>query len=36
MDMNFHKDMFGDGQTAALSDYIEAALMLRYNGRRVG
>ena len=28
--------MFGDQQMAALADYIQAALMLRYNGRSVG
>ena len=27
--------MFGDAQTAALSDYMQAALMLRYHGRRL-
>ena len=26
--------MFGDTQMRALADYIQAALMLRYNGRR--
>jgi hypothetical protein len=30
------ENMFGDAQQHALSDYIEGALMLRYNGRRVG
>lgn len=29
------ESMFGDAQTSALADYIQAALMLRYNGRRV-
>jgi len=28
--------MFGDQQATALSDYIQAALMLRYNKRKVG
>ena len=28
--------MFGDHMDAALSDYIESALMLRYHKRRVG
>ena len=27
--------MFGDAQMSASSDYIQAALMLRYNGRRI-
>ena len=30
------KVMFGNAQLSALADYIRAALMLRYNGRRVG
>ena len=30
------KLMFGDVQTSALADYIQAALMLRYNKRAVG
>ena len=30
------KEMFGDQQMAALSDYIQAALMLKINKRRVG
>ena len=30
------ENMFGDAQQPALSDYIESALMLRYNRRRVG
>ena len=29
------ESMFGDAQTSALADYLQAALMLRYNGRRV-
>ena len=29
------ESMFGDAQTSALSDYLQAALMLRYNGRRM-
>ena len=28
--------MFGKGQDASLADLIQAALMLRYNGRQVG
>ena len=28
--------LFGEQQGAALSDYLEGALMLRYNGRTVG
>ena len=27
--------MFGDAQMSSLSDYMQAALMLRYNGRRM-
>ena len=30
------KSMFGDQQMSTLADYIQAALMLRYNGRRIG
>ena len=30
------KNMFGEQQMFSLSDIIQAALMLRYNGRRVG
>ena len=30
------KNMFGEQQLSALSDMIQAALMLRSNGRRVG
>ena len=30
------KFMFGDQQWAALGDYIQAALMLKYNERAVG
>ena len=30
------KTMFGEQQMSALADYIKAALMLRYNGRRIG
>ena len=30
------KKLFGDEQMSALADYIQAALMLAYNGRRVG
>ena len=30
------KTMFGEDQMRALSDMIQAALMLRSNGRRVG
>ena len=30
------KVMFGEQQMSALADYIKAALMLRYNQRRVG
>ena len=30
------KYMFGDTQGGALGDYIEAALMLKYNQRKVG
>lgn len=29
------KMMFGEEQMSALADYIQAALMLRYKGRRV-
>ena len=30
------KNMFGEDQLNALADYIEVALMLRYNIRKVG
>jgi hypothetical protein len=30
------KNMFGDQQMSSLADYVQAALMLRYNGRRIG
>jgi len=30
------KDMLGEDQMSVLADYISAALMLRYNKRRVG
>ena len=30
------KALFGEQQISVLGDYIRAALMLRYNGRRVG
>ena len=30
------KNMFNDDQTLTLADYIEAAMMLRYNERVVG
>ena len=30
------KFMFGDQQWAALGDYIQAALMLKYNERAIG
>ena len=30
------KSMFGDQQMSSLADYIQAALMLAYNGRRIG
>ena len=30
------KVLFGETQMSALADYIRAALMLRYNQRRVG
>ena len=30
------KLMFGDTQTSTLADYIQAALMLHYNNRKVG
>ena len=32
----FLKDMFGSNQNSSLSDYVEGALMLRYNKRVVG
>jgi len=30
------KNLFGEEQMSALADYIQAALMLNYNGRQVG
>ena len=30
------KNLFGDEQMSALADYVQAALMLNYHGRRVG
>ena len=30
------KHMFGDTQGGALGDYLEVALMLKYNKRKVG
>ena len=30
------KDMFGEQQVSSLADYVQAALMLRYNGRKFG
>ena len=30
------KNLFGEQQLTALADYIQAALMLNYNGRNVG
>ena len=30
------KQMFGDMQMSSLADMIQAALMLKYNGRKVG
>ena len=30
------KNLFGEQQVLALADYIQAALMLNYNQRRVG
>lgn len=30
------KNMFGDQQMSSLADYLQAALMLSYNGRKVG
>ena len=30
------KDLFGEQQASALADYVQAALMLNYNKRRVG
>ena len=30
------KNMSGDEQMSSLADYIQAALMLHYNGRSVG
>ena len=30
------KLMFGDAQMSALMDMIQAALMLKYNGRKIG
>ena len=30
------KNLFGEQQMAALADYVQASLMLNYNGRNVG
>ena len=30
------KIMFGDQQMSSLADYIQASLMLRYNGHKIG
>ena len=30
------KDLFGEQQMASLADYVQASLMLNYNGRKVG
>ena len=30
------KNLFGEQQMASLADYVQAALMLNYNGRKVG
>ena len=30
------KDMFGQSQDSSLADYVEVALMLAYNKRKVG
>ena len=30
------KNLFGEQQMLALADYVQASLMLNYNGRRVG
>ena len=30
------KNMFGDQQMSSLADYVQAALMLLYNGRKIG
>ena len=30
------KNLFGEQQMSALADYVQAALMLNYNGRRFG
>ena len=30
------KNLFGEQQMSSLADYVQAALMLNYNGRRVG
>ena len=30
------KNLFGDAQMSSLADYVQAALMLNYNGRVVG
>ena len=35
-DASLLKNMFGDAQMSTLADYIQAALMLRYNKRTVG
>ena len=33
---SFLKAMFGDEQAQSLADMIQSALMLKYNGRKVG
>ena len=33
---SFLKEMFGDEQMSSLADYVQTALMLRYNGRKIG
>ena len=30
------KNLFGEQQMSTLADYVQASLMLNYNGRRVG
>ena len=30
------KNLFGEQQMASLADYVQASLMLNYNGRKVG
>ena len=34
--MSLLKNLFGEQQMASLADYVQAALMLNYNGRKVG